>query len=58
MSPRIKSDSPPLPAAKKRQPLFRRSAWISIFLLISLAIGRNWPGIAANHRLRTTPITC
>ncbi len=39
MSPRIKSDSPPLPAAKKRQPLFRRSAWISIFLIISLAIG-------------------
>jgi hypothetical protein len=39
VSPRIKSDSPPVPTAKKRQPLFRRSAWVSIFLLISLAIG-------------------
>jgi hypothetical protein len=60
VSPRRKPVSPPLPTAKKRQRLFRPSGWISIFLLISFAIGaqlawnRSKPQIARDaHYLLT-----
>ncbi len=60
MSPRIKSDSLPLPTTKKRHRSFRPSAWISIFLLVVLAIGvqlawnRSKPQIAQeSHYLLT-----
>jgi hypothetical protein len=55
MSPRIKSDSPPLPVSPKRLLRFRPRAWLSVVALIALAIGAHFLWVNAESQMAHDP---
>jgi len=55
MSPRIKSNSPPLSNAPKKPLIFRLSSWASVLILVALAVAAHFAWLRSKPQLAQDP---